>query len=366
MLSTQIHEVPGYETVIEGKCSLTGLHAFIAIHNTTLGPALGGVRFYPYKKPEDAFQDVLRLSKAMTYKSSVIQDGLGGGKSVIIGDPRTLKTEALLFTFAELLNQLEGRYIAAEDVGMNVEDIMTISRVSPYVAGLATETSCGDPSRFTAHGVKKGIEATAAALWGNPSLKGKTIVVQGLGNVGSKVAELLFWDEARLLVADPDPEKVKKAKHEMGAEAVSIHEAHKIPCDIFSPNALGGILNETSIPELRCQAVAGGANNQLASPKAGQMLFERGILYAPDFVINAGGIINAAAEFEPNGYDPLRAREQTLNIYKTLATLFAVSKKEHKPTFIAADEMAERNLKEGIGKRIEPIRFNLIPSSHDS
>ena len=366
MLTTKTHEIPGYETVLEGSCSRTGLKAFIAIHNTTLGPALGGVRFYPYQKEGDALEDVLRLSKAMTYKSSVIKDGLGGGKSVIIGDPKKIKTDALLFTFGEMLNQLEGRYIAAEDVGMGVDDLMLINKVSPYVAGLATETSCGDPSRFTAHGVFQGIKASAKAVWGSPSLKGKRVLVQGLGNVGMKVAELLFWAEAKLICADPDSEKLKQAKHDMGAQIISLDEVFSTPCDIFSPNALGGIINLDTLPHFKFKAIAGGANNQLARIELGEELFKQNILYAPDFVINAGGIINAAAEFEPNGYDPISARDQTLNIYNALEEIFEISKKEKKPTSQVANEIAERNLKEGIGKRIEPIRFNLVSFSHDS
>lgn len=360
MLTIKELEIPGYEKVIEARSDNPRLHAFIAIHDTTLGPALGGTRFYPYPHPDEALKDVLKLSKAMSYKSAVIQDGLGGGKSVIIGDPHKDKSEALLQTFGEVLNYLKGRYIAAEDVGINVEDMLVINQVSPYVACLPTDQSCGDPSRFTAHGVFRGLQAVAKTLWGNPSLKGKRVVVQGLGNVGLKVAEHLFWDRAELFVSDVDPARVKIAHHDMGAIVVPPEKAAYTPCDIFSPCALGGILNHETVPNLECLAVAGGANNQLASPAQGEALFHRGILYAPDFVINAGGIINAAAEFEPGGYSAIAARNATIKIYETLLALFETSKLEHKPTHIVADEMAEYNLKHGIGKRVNPIQFNSL------
>ena len=350
---TTINElnIPGYEKVIEAKNLKTGLHAFIAIHNTTLGPALGGTRFFPYHSPAEALQDVLRLAKAMSYKSSIIQDGLGGGKSVIIGDPHQVNKKELLLSFAEALNTLKGRYIAAEDVGTSTDDMQIIHTLSPYVAGLPTLESCGDPSRFTAMGVFRGLQAVAKMLWDNPSLAGKRIVVQGLGNVGMKLAELLFWEKAELFVSDFNPGKVAFAKHSMGAQPVDIDRALLTECDILSPCAMGGVLTEEVVSQLRCQAVAGGANNQLATPEQGLQLFKRGILYAPDYVINAGGIINAAAEFEPQGYDPKAARDQTDRIYHTLISLFEKSKRERKPTHLVADEMAgiqypERNRQE--------------------
>lgn len=363
MLTTKIHEIPGYETVLEGACPETGLKAFIAIHDTTLGPALGGVRFYPYASEEEALKDVLNLSKAMTYKSAVIKDGLGGGKSVIIGDPKKIKTDKLLLSFGKMLNELKGRYIAAEDVGMSVEDLMTIGKASPYVAGLATEASSSDPSRFTAHGIKRGIEAVAETLWKTPSVKNKRVIVQGLGNVGFKVAELLFWDNAELLVADPDPEKTKKACHDMGAKSLPLDKVFSTPCDLVVPCALGAVLNKDSIKTLECEAVAGAANNQLNTQDDGKRLFDKGILYAPDFVINAGGIINAATEFDPEGYNAVASRNRTENIYTTLLEIFALSKKENIPTHLVANAIAERHIREGIGRRVEPINFNMLSSS---
>lgn len=360
MLTVKTLNIPEFETVIEAKCEKTGLHAFIAIHDTHLGPALGGVRFYPYSSPNDALIDVLRLAKAMSYKSAAIQDGLGGGKSVIIGDPKLIKNRELLHSFAEMLNSLNGRYIAAEDVGISVEDMSMIGEVSPFVAGLATTTSCGDPSRFTAHGVFKGIQAVAKTLWGSTNLNGKKLVVQGLGNVGMKVAELLFWEKAVLMVADPDQEKISKAVHEMGAIALDPNKAASEPCDIFVPCAMGGVINQSSIQTLNCLAIAGGANNQLATPQEGLQLFINNILYAPDFIINAGGIINAAAEFEPNGYNPIHARNATDKIFDTLMTIFDASKREGLPPHLVANQIAEYNMKNGIGKRIEPIHFSMV------
>ena len=359
MLTIKELQVPGYEKVIEAHCDETRMHAFIAIHDTRLGPALGGTRFYPYALPEEALNDVLRLSKAMSYKSAIIQDGLGGGKSVIIGDPMRDKSEALLSSFAQVLNRLQGRYIAAEDLGTSVEDMLAISKTSPYVAGLPTENSCGDPSRFTAHGVFRGLQAVAMTLWGNPSLKGKKILIQGLGNVGMKVAELLFWEKADLIVAEVDPLRADKAEHDMGAQVIGPEAVSTYPCDIFAPCALGGILNAKTVNKLKCLAVAGGANNQLETPEQGVELFERGILYAPDIITNAGGIIAAATEFEPEGFSPKKARNDTDKIYDTLIALFETSKREKKPTHIVADEMAEYNLNHGIGKRVLPIQFEM-------
>lgn len=360
MITIKEHNIPGYEKVVEATCDQTKLHAFIAIHNTTLGPALGGTRFYPYSQPEDALKDVLRLSRAMSYKSAVIQDGLGGGKSVIIGDPKRDKSPELLHAFAELLNYLEGSYIAAEDVGTSVEDMVTIYQKSPYVAGLPTKQSCGDPSPFTARGIYRGLQACAKTLWHKPSLEGKTVVIQGLGNVGMKLAELLFWERAELFVSDPDKEKLDKAVHDFGAHSLDVSTALLTECDILIPCAMGGIITNELVPELSCLAIAGGANNQLATPEAGKDLFDKGILYAPDYVINAGGIINAAAEFDVGGYHPQKARDDTDKIFDTLMTIFHQSKTERKPTHIVADELAEYNLKNGVGKRLEPIRFCMV------
>lgn len=357
MVAIKEINVPGYEKVIEAIDTESNLFAYIAIHSTKLGPALGGTRFYPYTQPGDALKDALRLSKAMSYKSAVVQDGLGGGKSVIIGDPKKDKNPQLLKSFAEVLNGLKGQYIAAEDVGTTVDDMMILREISPFVAALPTLKSSGDPSRFTAHGVYQGLKAIAKTLWHKPSLKGKQIIVQGLGNVGSKVADLLFWEGADLTVCDVDADKVAHYVHDFGAKSIDSSIAFEQECDIFVPCAMGGFINEHTINELRCVAVGGSANNQLSTPEMGKALFDRGILYAPDYIINAGGIINAASEFDRKGYNPKNARDKTLRIFETLIEIFTRSRLERKGTNLVADEMAEYNIKHGVGQRHDPIPF---------
>lgn len=359
MLSLHPLSIPNYEKVIEVVDSDSQLHAFIAIHSTALGPSLGGIRMYPYTSKEDALKDVLALSEAMSYKSALAETGLGGGKSVIIGNPRNQKTEPLLFSFAEAINQLKGSYIAAEDMGINTSDMLTLQKKTPYIAALPTEKSSGDPSRFTAFGIFKGIEAVGEFLWKSTNLKGITVAIQGLGNVGSKLASILFWKGAHLLFSDSDFTLLEKMAKLYGAKKLFNDEIYTTPCDIFAPCAIGGILNERTIPLLKCQAVAGSANNQLVNPEAGRLLKEKGILYAPDYAINAGGIINVAFEFDKKGYNPILARDQTARIYDTLLTIFQKAKETGKSTEEIADEMAEYKLLNEIGKRKEPLSFSV-------
>lgn len=349
--------VKGYEKVIEATDSSSGLKCFIAIHNTLLGPAMGGARIYPYASRNDALTDVLRLAKAMTYKSAMAEDGLGGGKSVIIADPKKEKSEKLLLSFAEVIHSLKGSYIAAEDVGTTTEDMTIIRKRTPYVAALPSEKSSGDPSRFTAWGVFKGLQAVAQTLWNHPSLRGKKILIQGIGSVGSKLAHILFWEGADLIVCDVDSAKTHEIEILYGATVIPPDQYAAIPCDIFSPCSLGGILNSETISKFSCKAIAGSANNQLLDLSHGLELQRRNILYAPDYVINAGGIINAAAEFDPEGYNPKIARDKVNHIYDTLMDLFKKSKKENKSSSQVADEIAEYKLAHLIGKRQHPIRF---------
>lgn len=355
----KIKEIPtrGYEKVIEAKDAASGLHCLIAIHDTTLGPSLGGARIYPYKQREDALEDVLRLSKGMTYKSAIVENGFGGGKSVIIANPKKDKSDALLEAFGQVINTLEGKYIVAEDVGSSVEDMMVIRRKTPYVAALPTEKSSGDPSRFTAWGVYRGMQAVAMKLWKSPSLRKKSIAIQGLGHVGSQLANLLFWEGADLAFSDVDESRVKKLAREFGARTVSPDEILAFPCDIFSPCALGGTLNKKTIPYLKCQAIAGSANNQLLEKGDGRRIKDRGILYAPDFVINAGGIINAAAEFDKGGYDPTRSRDRVNKIYDTLIEIFVRSEVEDKTPNRCAIDLANDKLVYKVGRREQPIDF---------
>lgn len=357
MLTIKEIKVPGFEKVIEGRDNARGLHCFIAIHNTTLGPALGGIRMHPYGSSEDAMHDALRLAKAMTYKSAVAEDGLGGGKSVIIADPHKAKTPELLHAFAEVVDSLKGLYIGAEDVGTTIADMTMIRQRTPYVAALASEKSSGDPSRFTAWGIYRGIQAVSKKLWHTKSLKGKKIAVEGLGNVGGKLANILFWEGAELIVTDLNKKLVHQHVHDYAAVAVEPEAIFSVDCDIFAPCALGGILNPKTIPQLKCKAVAGSANNQLSTADDGIALMKRNILYAPDYIINSGGIINAAAEFESGGYNPKFARDKVNHIYDTLMHLFNKSEASNLPTSVIADHIAEYNLEHQISKRKNKIVF---------
>lgn len=357
MLSIKKIKVPGYETIIEGIDPSRKLHCFIAIHNTVLGPSLGGTRIHPYASPEHALEDVLKLAKAMTYKSAIAEDGLGGGKSVIIANPHHDKTAELLHAFAEVVDSLKGLYIAAEDVGSTTIDMALIKQRTPYVAALSTEKSSGDPSRFTAWGVLRGMHAVAHKLWGSSSLKGKKIAIQGLGKVGSKLADLLFWEGADLIVCDIHQELAKNQGHINGAKIINPDDFCSTVCDILAPCALGAIINQQTIHQLRCHAIAGAANNQLESPELGNQLLEKGILYAPDYIINSGGILNAAAEFEDGGYHATFVRSKVDHLYDALLNTFNISESKHKATNYVADEIAEYNLSNGIGKRINPIVF---------
>jgi leucine dehydrogenase len=349
--------IPGYKKVLEIVEEKAKLHGFIAIHDTTLGPALGGVRIYPYAKPKEALDDALRLAKGMTYKSAIAEDGLGGGKSVIIADPSTGKTKALLFAFADALNTLNGEYIAAEDVGSGPEDMVILREKTPYVVALPTETSSGDPSYYTAWGVYQGLHAVAQQLWGSRSLKGRTVAIQGLGHVGSKIANLLFWEGAELILSDIDATLLHECAIRYGALVSSPAEIYGTKCDIFCPCAMGSVINDSTLPLLRCQAIAGSANNQLLTAEHGTQLKERNILYAPDYIINAGGIINVSVEFEQGGYNPKIARDRVHHIYDRLLFLFEEAERQQLPTNVVADQIALYNLKHQIGKRTKPLHF---------
>jgi leucine dehydrogenase len=357
MLKIKEIYVDGYQKVIEALDPSTNLHCFVALHNCKLGPALGGTRIYPYASSEEALNDVLRLSKAMTYKSAIVENGLGGGKGVIIANPKKDKNDALLLSFADVINSLEGTYIAAEDVGTTTDDMMVLKRKTPYVCALPTEKSSGDPSRFTAWGVFQGMRAVAEKLWRTTSLAKKVIAIQGLGNVGSKLANILFWEGAELIFCDIDPSHVHKTCILYGAKAVSAEDFWSVKCDILAPCALGGIINESTIPKLQCKAIAGSANNQLLTPENGIHLMKKNILYAPDYIINSGGISNAAAEFDPDGYNPVYVRDKVNQIYDLLLEIFNRSQRERKPANQIADEIAEYNIQHEVGKRRIPIIF---------
>ncbi len=351
-------KVDGYERIVEVIHEEAGLHAIIALHNTSHGPALGGIRAYPYATFDDALNDVLRLAKGMTYKSAVAETGTGGGKSVIIWDTAKPKPKELLLAFGEAVNSLAGQYICAEDVGMPISDLAVIRKGTHYAVGLPHPNSSGDPSRFTAFGGFLGVKATAKKIWGVDSLKGLTVAVQGLGAVGMRLADQLFWDGAKLIVTDVNKEAVAKAVQMYGATAVSPDEIYGVECDLFVPCALGGILNPDTIPMLKCKGVAGLANNQLLTEADGQALMDRGILYSPDFVINSGGLFNVCVELYKEGYSPLVARDHVMRIYDLLLTIYTLSDERKQPTNIVANDLADYNLERKIGKRESEVTFH--------
>lgn len=342
--------IKGYEKVVFITEPESGLEAIIALHDTTLGPALGGTRILPYPSVDAALEDVLRLAEGMTYKSAIAEVGLGGGKGVIIADQKK-KTPALLHAYGKAIERFHGLFITAEDVGCHLNDCMAIRETTRYVTGLPHAKSSGNPAPFTAWGVFRGIQATAQALFGSDSLRGKTIAIQGLGAVGSELIHHLFWAGAHLIVADMMPEKTDYYHTKYGVEVVPCNEILFQACDILAPCALGTILNADTISKLRCKAVAGAANNQLKHSADADLLKERGILYAPDFVINAGGLINVSQELVEKGYHPMHARKDIDKIFDVLLSIFDIARKNHTSTHQAAITLADYRLEYGIGKR---------------
>lgn len=351
-------KVEGYEKVLKVTESRSGLEAIIAIHNTALGPALGGTRIYPYSNFDAALKDVLRLSKGMTYKSAVAEAGLGGGKSVIIADSQKQKSPQLLQAFGAAVEKLKGQYVCAEDVGCSPDDVAVIRQSTQYVVGLPHKRSSGNPSPYTAWGVFRGIQSTMQHLYGSDSLKGKKVAVQGIGHVGQCLLDYLFWAGAELYIYDIDQEKTLSFARRYGATPVSAEEIMTLECDVFAPCALGGILNKKTIPHLQCRAIAGAANNQLLHEEDARLLAKRGILYAPDFVINAGGLINVLCELDPKGYDATRSRQKVHQIYNQLLTIYAISQQNNFSTHEAAVALADYRLRYGVGKRRQKICFH--------
>lgn len=341
MLTFELVEKHGdHEEVIFCHNKKAGLKAIIAIHNTTLGPALGGTRMWQYASEEEALVDVLRLSKGMTYKASAAGLNLGGGKAVIIGDPKKNKSEALFRAFGAYVNSLQGKYITAEDVGTTVNDMEYVFMETPFVTGIPKALGgSGDPSPYTAHGVLVGIKAAVKEKMGSDSLHGVRIAVQGLGNVGSHLVEYLVKEGAQVTVADIDAEKVKRLTQKHNLRSMDPESIVTSECDVFAPCALGAVISDKTINNLKCQIIAGGANNQLAEYRHGDNLMELGILYAPDYVINAGGLMNVFVELE--GYSPERAFEKTKQVYDNLMNVFRIAKNEKIATHRAADRLAE-------------------------
>jgi leucine dehydrogenase len=330
-----------FEQLIFNYDETSGLKALICIHDTTLGPALGGTRMWVYEKEEDAIEDVFRLARGMTYKAAVAGLNLGGGKGVVIGDPKKKKSEELWRSFGRFVQSLNGRYITAKDVGTDHQDLNYISMETDYVVGLMGTS--GDPSPFTANGVWHGMQACAEIVYGNRKLKGKKVAVQGVGNVGYHLVKHLVKDEgAEVTVTDIDQERVRKVVDEFSVKAVKPEKIYSVDMDIFAPCALGAVINDETLPRLRCQIIAGGANNVLAEERHGEEAEKMGIFYAPDYVINAGGLINVADELK--GYDKERALQAVAGIYDSIMKVMNIAKRDNIPTSKAADRMAEERI----------------------
>ncbi|MBC2179173.1 Glu/Leu/Phe/Val dehydrogenase [Listeria booriae] len=333
-----------YEQVVFCHDKVSGLKAIIAIHDTTLGPALGGCRMWPYETEEEALEDVLRLARGMTYKNAAAGLNLGGGKTVIIGDPRKDKSEAMFRALGRYVESLNGRYIIAEDVGTTVADMDMIHAETDYVTGISESYgSSGNPSPMTALGVYSAMKRTALEAFGTDTLAERTVAVQGVGNVAYALCELLHKDGAKLVVTDINQEAVNRAVAAFGAKAVAPDEIYDVDADIFAPCALGGVLNYTTIPRLKVKAVCGSSNNQLLQTiHHGQMLADRGILYAPDYIVNAGGVINVADEL--SRYNEERAKHKIGEIYGQIGKVFDIAKEEKILPAQAANRMAEQRM----------------------
>ena len=326
MVFENIQKYGNHEQVIFCNDRRTGLRAIIAIHDTRLGPALGGTRMWNYLSDKEALTDVLRLSEGMTYKAAAAGLNLGGGKAVIIGDPKKDKSEELFRTFGLFVNSLNGRYITAEDVGTTVKDMEQVYMETNWVAGIPKGLGgSGDPSPYTAYGVLMAIKAACKEKLGADSLKGLKVAVQGLGHVGSNLVKYLSEEEVQLVVTDIDSNKVDTIVKKYQCQVSSPETIHTVECDVFAPCALGAVLNDQSLAELNCKIVAGGANNMLAEVRHGDLLREMGVLYAPDFVANAGGLMNVFVEIE--GYSVERALEKTRSVYDNMIGVFKMSKK---------------------------------------
>lgn len=350
-LMTAITEM-GHEEVVFFHARDLGLKAIVAIHDTTLGPALGGCRMLPYKSDDEALHDVLRLSRGMTYKNAVAGLNLGGGKSVIIGDPKKDKTEAFFRAFGRFLESLGGRYITAEDVNTGVEDMENIFQETSHVVGIPpAHGGSGDPSPFTALGTLRGIEAAAEYKYGDRYLTKLSFAVQGVGHVGVHLVQMLRESGAKVYVCDTDEGRVKHAVEKFGAEAVGLDDIYETDAKVFVPCALGGSVNPKTLEKLKCEIIAGSANNQLDTDSTGDELEKRGILYVPDYVINAGGVINVAIERQ--GYNRERATHQVDRIFDICMRVFHIAKHEGLPTYKAADHLAEKRIAE-VGKVKRP------------
>jgi leucine dehydrogenase len=336
-------DIPSHQEVILCQDDEAGLKAIIAIHDTTLGPAAGGTRMLPYETEQQALADVLRLSRAMTYKAAAAGVDFGGGKAVIIGDPEQDKSENLLRAFGKFVESLDGRFLTGEDVGTTSDDMRIVGLETKYVVYPSQEHAAELPTSFlTAFGVLRGIQASAKEKFGSDSLSGIKVALQGVGKVGYHLALMLRQEGAKLTMTDINRSLLSTTARELGAPVVEPHEIYQIEAEIFSPCALGGILNDEVIPRLRCEIIAGSANNQLADERHGEELWKRGILYAPDYVINAGGLLSAL--YEMGRWDKGTVMRKTAEIYDRLREIFEKSRSANIPTHVAADRLAEERI----------------------
>jgi len=330
-----------HEQVLIGRDGATGHHGIIAIHSTALGPAVGGTRFWNYDSEDEALTDALRLSHGMTYKSALAGLPLGGGKSIIIGNHSARDRTALLRAHGRFIETLKGRYVTAEDVGTSPADMEIVRLETQHVAGLIGRS--GDPSPYTARGVYRAIQASNQFLWRTSELSGLTVAIQGCGSVGYHLAKLLHGSEVRLIVSDVNSENLSRVVDEFGAEAVAPNEIFSVKVEVFAPCALGGVLNDETIPQLKVQIVAGSANNQLLEERHGAMLRNRSILYAPDYVANVGGVLNGCTELL--GWTDEQAQAKIVAIYDTLLSIFQSAEEEGITPNEAADRLAEERLR---------------------
>jgi leucine dehydrogenase len=330
-----------HEQILFCNDNQTGLRAIIAVHNTVLGPSLGGTRMWPYKNEMEALNDALRLSRGMTYKSAVAGLNLGGGKAVIIGDSRKDKSEAMFRRFGQFVDSLGGKYITAEDVGINPTDMTYVNMETNHVAGLPGKS--GDPSPITALGVYHGMKACAKEAYGSDSLKDKKIAVQGVGHVGEYLVELISKEGAKVFICDIHEDVLKRVAAKYSATVVSPEDIYSIEMDIYAPCALGATINDETLAKLKCQIIAGAANNQLKDEKIhGEIVMKKGLIYAPDYVINAGGIINCYTEVA--GKSMQWSMQNAENIYSTILSVLKESKENNIPTYLAANRLAEKRI----------------------
>lgn len=335
----------GHEQVVFGRDDRVGLRAIIAVHSTALGPGLGGTRFHPYADEDAALTDVLRLSRAMSYKNAAAGLDFGGGKAVIIGDPKRDRSEALLRAYGRLVAALGGRYVTACDIGTYPRDMAVVARETRWVTGAdPVDGGSGDSGVLTARGVFVGLEACAETVWGSPSLRGRHVAVQGVGKVGRRLAAAVHEAGGRLTVADTDEAGTAWCAERCGADIVEPGKIHAVDADIFSPNAMGAVLDDQTIGELQCRVVAGAANNQLAHDDHAAALRDVGVLYAPDYVINAGGVIQVADELHAGGFSTERAQQAVRGIADRLRTIFASAEQLGITTVAAADRFAEQRM----------------------